>query len=149
MTEPTMESAAVLAMTNALAIPSGSIVVTRASHLGMRSALMQAGCLYGYDAGDANCDCPSCCALTGRRVPGTCQVCGADITRCICDAHQVHTMNAPDLLRECIPILNDTIKHNWGSGLCPDGVDGHDRRNPDCPVCRVLIKIESLLDGEQ
>lgn len=27
-------------------------------------------------------------------------------------------------------------------GLCPDAVEGHQSRDPDCEVCRALIKVE-------
>ncbi|MFY8385484.1 hypothetical protein AB4J85_17010 [Pseudomonas aeruginosa] len=26
------------------------------------------------------------------------------------------------------------------NGLCPDDIDGHEARDPDCPVCRALIE---------
>lgn len=28
-------------------------------------------------------------------------------------------------------------------GLCPDGVEGHDTRDPDCNVCRALMTMEA------
>ena len=67
-----------------LAIPDDAMVVKRAKYLGMQSALMQAGCMYGGGVADVDCDCPACCALSGRRIPGTCRVCAADISLCIC-----------------------------------------------------------------
>ncbi|WCX80416.1 hypothetical protein KK211_17980 [Pseudomonas aeruginosa] len=31
------------------------------------------------------------------------------------------------------------VKH-MNNGLCPDDLEGHDARDPDCPVCRALIE---------
>ncbi|HCF7336168.1 TPA: hypothetical protein ACKR7T_006425, partial [Pseudomonas aeruginosa] len=28
------------------------------------------------------------------------------------------------------------------NGHCPDGLEGHETRDPDCPVCRALIDTE-------
>jgi len=28
-------------------------------------------------------------------------------------------------------------------GLCPDGVEGHDSRDPDCKVCRALMTLDA------
>ncbi|HID7911716.1 TPA: hypothetical protein ACXIEY_003352 [Pseudomonas aeruginosa] len=34
------------------------------------------------------------------------------------------------------------VKH-MNNGLCPDCLEGHEARDPDCPVCRALLDTES------
>lgn len=34
------------------------------------------------------------------------------------------------------------IEH-LNNGLCPDDIEGHEARDPDCPVCRALLDTES------
>lgn len=34
------------------------------------------------------------------------------------------------------------VKH-LNNGLCPDDIEGHEARDPDCPVCRALLDTES------
>lgn len=33
------------------------------------------------------------------------------------------------------------------NGLCPDEIEGHDTRDPDCPVCRALIDSQAVGNG--
>ena len=42
------------------------------------------------------------------------------------------------LLRTLVGHATGEIKH-LNNGLCPDDLEGHDTRDPDCVVCRVLL----------
>lgn len=44
--------------------------------------------------------------------------------------------SALDTLRKA---ASGEVKH-LNNGLCPDDIDGHEARDPDCPVCRALIE---------
>lgn len=41
------------------------------------------------------------------------------------------------------------LRHVYG-GMCPDGLEGHETRDPECPACQVLISVtrELGLGGE-
>ncbi len=47
--------------------------------------------------------------------------------------------SALDTLRKA---ASGEVKH-LNNGLCPDDIDGHEARDPDCPVCRALLDTES------
>lgn len=47
--------------------------------------------------------------------------------------------SALDTLRR---FATGNVKH-MNNGLCPDDIDGHEARDPDCPVCRALLDTES------
>ncbi|HBO2142207.1 hypothetical protein [Pseudomonas aeruginosa] len=44
--------------------------------------------------------------------------------------------SALDTLRR---FATGNVKH-LNNGLCPDDIEGHEARDPDCPVCRALIE---------
>lgn len=44
--------------------------------------------------------------------------------------------SALDTLRR---FATGNVKH-MNNGLCPDDIEGHEVRDPDCPVCRALIE---------
>ncbi|MBY9700563.1 hypothetical protein ISH39_03220 [Pseudomonas aeruginosa] len=44
--------------------------------------------------------------------------------------------SALDKLRKA---ASGEVKH-LNNGLCPDDIEGHEARDPDCPVCRALIE---------
>ncbi|MGV8589834.1 hypothetical protein [Pseudomonas aeruginosa] len=44
--------------------------------------------------------------------------------------------SALDTLRKA---ASGEVKH-LNNGLCPDDIEGHEARDPDCPVCRALIE---------
>ncbi|HFK1829488.1 TPA: hypothetical protein ACGW3C_000667 [Pseudomonas aeruginosa] len=44
--------------------------------------------------------------------------------------------SALDTLRR---FATGNVKH-MNNGLCPDDIEGHEARDPDCPVCRALIE---------
>ncbi|MBI7277572.1 hypothetical protein JEU36_29805 [Pseudomonas aeruginosa] len=47
--------------------------------------------------------------------------------------------SALDTLRR---FATGNVKH-MNNGLCPDCLEGHEARDPDCPVCRALLDTES------
>ncbi|PTZ99577.1 hypothetical protein DB380_10550 [Pseudomonas aeruginosa] len=47
--------------------------------------------------------------------------------------------SAFDTLRKA---ASGEVKH-LNNGLCPDCLEGHEARDPDCPVCRALLDTES------
>ncbi|HGM8136932.1 TPA: hypothetical protein ACKQDT_001251, partial [Pseudomonas aeruginosa] len=47
--------------------------------------------------------------------------------------------SALDTLRKA---ASGEVKH-LNNGLCPDDIEGHEARDPDCPVCRALLDTES------
>ncbi|HFN4543865.1 TPA: hypothetical protein ACGSPD_001803 [Pseudomonas aeruginosa] len=47
--------------------------------------------------------------------------------------------SALDTLRR---FATGNVKH-LNNGLCPDEIEGHEARDPDCPVCRALLDTES------
>ncbi len=47
--------------------------------------------------------------------------------------------SALDTLRKA---ASGEVKH-LNNGLCPDDIEGHEARDPDCPVCRALLATES------
>ncbi|HCK0492060.1 TPA: hypothetical protein NH982_001736 [Pseudomonas aeruginosa] len=47
--------------------------------------------------------------------------------------------SALDTLRKA---ASGKVKH-LNNGLCPDDIEGHEARDPDCPVCRALLDTES------
>ncbi|HCW0208308.1 TPA: hypothetical protein OW314_006110 [Pseudomonas aeruginosa] len=47
--------------------------------------------------------------------------------------------SALDTLRKA---ASGEVKH-LNNGLCPDAFEGHEARDPDCPVCRALLDTES------
>jgi len=47
-----------------------------------------------------------------------------------------------------IKVGTGEIKH-LRDGLCPDELEGHDARDPDCPACQVLMRAMGFLDGSQ
>ncbi|HHK3786362.1 TPA: hypothetical protein ACQTX0_006566 [Pseudomonas aeruginosa] len=47
--------------------------------------------------------------------------------------------SALDTLRR---FATGNVKH-LNNGLCPDAFEGHEARDPDCPVCRALLDTES------
>ena len=49
------------------------------------------------------------------------------------------------LLLDLIAVGTGAVPHRY-EGLCPDDVDGHDQRDPECPACRVLMRAARRTD---
>ncbi|HCF7344767.1 TPA: hypothetical protein NIJ77_004475 [Pseudomonas aeruginosa] len=49
------------------------------------------------------------------------------------------SVSALDTLRKA---ASGEVQH-LNNGLCPDDIEGHEARDPDCPVCRALLDTES------
>lgn len=50
----------------------------------------------------------------------------------------------PDPAKSLARVADGTVPHVF-NGMCPDAVEGHDSRDPDCPACQALI----LFSGQQ
>jgi len=46
---------------------------------------------------------------------------------------------------EAAEAMDHSVNHNYWDGLCPDDVDGWQRRNDECPACRLLAKKDRAL----
>ena len=47
-------------------------------------------------------------------------------------------------LGDLMTVAERQARHD-DQGLCPDETEGHDRRDPECPVCRVLMAAEKVV----
>ena len=52
-----------------------------------------------------------------------------------------------ELLASMHDVATGRIAHDY-SGLCPDGVEGPDVRDRECPACRVLIMVDEVFETE-
>lgn len=50
---------------------------------------------------------------------------------------------AQDIAARLAKVADGSIPHIF-NGMCPDAIEGHDSRDPDCPACQLLI-----LSGQQ
>lgn len=63
-----------------------------------------------------------------------------------CEEYQPSAASAGyrDLWQALYDVSTGRIEHIY-SGLCPDGVEGPDVRDEECPACRVLIEADKVL----
>lgn len=48
------------------------------------------------------------------------------------------------LWRDALGVASGLIGHSY-NGSCPDALIGHDKRDEDCPACRVIMRIDAAL----
>lgn len=50
------------------------------------------------------------------------------------------------LIQGLVKVATEELPHDY-MGLCPDQVDGHDRRDSKCEACKLLTLADNLLKG--
>jgi transposase InsO family protein len=53
---------------------------------------------------------------------------------------------ATDVLRALHGVALGLMPHDF-KGLCPDDVEGVDVRDPECPACQILIRVDNLMES--
>ena len=52
------------------------------------------------------------------------------------------------LLMDAVGVTSGLIAHEY-NGSCPDAVNGHDKRDEDCPACQVVLRIEAAMAAKE
>jgi hypothetical protein len=48
----------------------------------------------------------------------------------------------PDAFIELLKVATNETRHVY-MGLCPDELEGHNSRDPDCPACQAIANAEA------
>jgi len=48
----------------------------------------------------------------------------------------------PTVIDDLARIATGSLTHDY-NGQCPDDVEGHDSRDPECPACQVLLRYDA------